>query len=703
MNCQRVRELLPAYVDGDLEPEDRDRVSQHLGACAGCSQRLAVHRQLVAALPELPGPPGEAVVAARLRAHVMAQVGGRPDWRPLWQAAERIGNAAGWLAVSALAALLVVALAITWKPMAGRRLSLVSTRATATVAGETPPSVHPTGAPSDTAAQSAATPAATLPATPAPSRLAPEATSSPVPPTATTMPKATPGYELAATSYESPSLGFTAEHPAGWQVALEVSTPPASQRPMAVLRFTSDYYAGDTQAIGRYVIAVSMEEATTETVEQAVEEYLRPNAYRDQVEQQPLTVGGEPAIEMNLPWERFGGHTVWVIHEGRQYRLSFTPEPGFGVPGDAVAQGAWEAFLRTFAFTPISEPLPSGLTPTPPPLPTVAAFLPTPAGDAATPLPYQPPIVTSLIVTPGQPPILYAVVDGALYRSMDRGGSWLAEDISGLPLGVPINTVTIDYRHPETMYALTGKGVYRRQNQGAWRLVNTLQATALAVDLVDPNVLWAGIRRSTGRGAIVLKSEDAGRTWGETDLAVGQATGESWVSDILVDPTNPNILWAIARASRDGLPPRGLLFRGGRDGHWERLALQQYEPGPGNGDSCHATGIAYDPNANLLYVGCERCANNGWRLLLVRSPNADAPDTSTIRWQWAGRFDSDEAPCPAPGGIRPLAVDAHEYRSLFLSASVGGCESEGLVGRQALLVSHDGGTSWGIFGIWTSR
>ncbi|HPL29963.1 MAG TPA: hypothetical protein PLG21_18090, partial [Anaerolineae bacterium] len=81
--------------------------------------------------------------------------------------------------------------------------------------------------------------------------------------------------------------------------------------------------------------------------------------------------------------------------------------------------------------------------------------------------------MTSLVVTPDEPPLCYLVIGGRLYRSTDRGDAWREEARSGLPSDAHINSVTIDYQHPETMYAATTQGIYRRQGEGAWELVNT--------------------------------------------------------------------------------------------------------------------------------------------------------------------------------------------------------------------------------------
>jgi len=288
------------------------------------------------------------------------------------------------------------------------------------------------------------------------------------------------------------------------------------------------------------------------------------------------------------------------------------------------------------------------------------------------------PRASSLVVTPGQPPVYLLVVDGRLYRSTDRGATWSAESSAGLPPGAAFLSVAIDYRHPETMYAATGYGIYRRQGQGEWGLVHTLKAMALAVDLENPDVLWAGIHRTGEMDAVIVKSEDAGRTWGKADWGIGYG---GWVSQILVDPNNPNVLWAVANL------PAPDLWRGGRDGHWERLDLAPFRQVCDSGQCCYPTGIAYDPNARLLYVGCNSY-HEGKSLLLV-SPNAGAADSRTVRWEAITSIRPHTAQTTM--GTQPLAVDARDPQSLLVETW---SWDPGAATSYRLLVSHDDGATW---------
>jgi anti-sigma factor (TIGR02949 family) len=128
MDCDVVKELLPAYVDGELDPPAIARLRQHTDGCAACAAALRALRQtraLVAghakrhqAPPELRAHVLAAVAqeAARASAHLPAPTraqerareagagaGRRWHWRPEWL---RLGGVA--LASAACAALVAV-------------------------------------------------------------------------------------------------------------------------------------------------------------------------------------------------------------------------------------------------------------------------------------------------------------------------------------------------------------------------------------------------------------------------------------------------------------------------------------------------------------------------------------------------------------------------------------------------------------------
>ncbi|HEX6122874.1 MAG TPA: zf-HC2 domain-containing protein, partial [Ktedonobacterales bacterium] len=126
--CARCRERLPWYAAGQLGADERERISEHLRACAACRQELAEWRAIAegvkassrAAQPTRAFEESWARLAERLPARPVAErapgdvgrAGGRRAWPP-----------AGWLPRPDVAAL-VVALAALVVALAGGRDSL---------------------------------------------------------------------------------------------------------------------------------------------------------------------------------------------------------------------------------------------------------------------------------------------------------------------------------------------------------------------------------------------------------------------------------------------------------------------------------------------------------------------------------------------------------------------------------------------------
>jgi hypothetical protein len=310
------------------------------------------------------------------------------------------------------------------------------------------------------------------------------------------------------------------------------------------------------------------------------------------------------------------------------------------------------------------------------------------------------PYIKALVVTSEDPPVYFLVAGDVLYSSVDRGMNWSLASMTGLPAGVRMQSVAVDYRHPGTMYACTERGLYRREKApGAWTFVHDVRATALAVDLQDSDVLWAGIRWDTAQQAIIVKSTDRGRTWGKADYGIQYGGYTGYVSAILIHPRHPNILWAHVRPGWRRDWPAGFICRGGRDGSWEQLSLgSTYDFAASsnpweNQNICTVSGIAFDPNSNYLFAGCDLSWYNGknpaYRLL--RSGNADALNSSEVSWELAAILGRTVEGNLSVNTVRPLAVDARSPKSLFVVVDVtvtGGPQ------KFRLMVSHDDGATF---------
>lgn len=66
MNCEQVEELLSAYLDNMLAPEERRQVAAHLQTCRSCTQALADYRRNDALLARLPRVAPDAALRERI-------------------------------------------------------------------------------------------------------------------------------------------------------------------------------------------------------------------------------------------------------------------------------------------------------------------------------------------------------------------------------------------------------------------------------------------------------------------------------------------------------------------------------------------------------------------------------------------------------------------------------------------------------------
>jgi hypothetical protein len=176
--------------------------------------------------------------------------------------------------------------------------------------------------------------------------------------------------------YLDPVLGFAAEVASNWEISRRTDyVDPSSGRLYSYVEFQSELHAYGHEAFNRYGIRVgvgpSAGNALTETVELGLATLT--SAFRDQVQVHCcLTIGGEQAMELlNYPPTRWGSRQIIVLHEGREYRVDVYPLAGMttATPAGVEAQIAFETFLRTFAFIPITA-TPSLPAPTVTPAPT---------------------------------------------------------------------------------------------------------------------------------------------------------------------------------------------------------------------------------------------------------------------------------------------------------------------------------------------
>lgn len=158
---------------------------------------------------------------------------------------------------------------------------------------------------------------------------------------------------------------------------------------------------------------------------------------------------------------------------------------------------------------------------------------------------------------PNQPNLFYfGSTGGGIWKTIDGGRSW--ENISDGFFGGSIGAITVSKSDPNVIYVGGGEKTVRgnvSSGYGIWKSVdagktwteaglkNSRHVPRIAVDPTNHDVVYAGVlgniyKPTQDRG--VYKSTDGGKTWRKT-LFANENAG---VVDLLIDPTNPRILYA---------------------------------------------------------------------------------------------------------------------------------------------------------------
>ncbi|WP_306641787.1 WD40/YVTN/BNR-like repeat-containing protein [Sanyastnella coralliicola] len=165
--------------------------------------------------------------------------------------------------------------------------------------------------------------------------------------------------------------------------------------------------------------------------------------------------------------------------------------------------------------------------------------------------------VTSIDVVRDQPNVIYVgTASGGLWKSVSGGITW--EPIFDDQAVQSIGALKIDPSNPDVIWAGTGEGnprnshtsgagIYKSIDGGKhWTLMGlegTKTIHRIIVHRNDPNTVWVAAPGSAwgpseDRG--IYKTTDGGETWNKV-LYVNDETG---CADLIVDPVNPNKLFA---------------------------------------------------------------------------------------------------------------------------------------------------------------
>lgn len=159
-----------------------------------------------------------------------------------------------------------------------------------------------------------------------------------------------------------------------------------------------------------------------------------------------------------------------------------------------------------------------------------------------------------------------------VWKSVDAGKTW---ESKGLPESRQIPRIRVHPKNPDIVYAAVlgniykptqERGVYKSTNGGdTWKKTLYVNDEAGAVDLIldptNPRILYASTWRakrspyslsSGGEGSALWKSTDSGETWKEISKNEGFPQDTLGIIGVTVSPVNANRVWAIVENKENG-------------------------------------------------------------------------------------------------------------------------------------------------------
>jgi photosystem II stability/assembly factor-like uncharacterized protein len=201
--------------------------------------------------------------------------------------------------------------------------------------------------------------------------------------------------------------------------------------------------------------------------------------------------------------------------------------------------------------------------------------------------------ISDIAIHPEDQSIWYvAVGSGSVWKTVNSGTIWTT--IFDEQPSYSIGCVTIDPNNPDIIWVGTGEnvsgrhvgwgdGIYKSLNGGkTWSNMGLKESEHISKILVNPcdsNIVYVaaeGPLWSAGGERGLYKSEDGGKTW-NISLKISKDTG---VTDVEMDPKNPNILYTAAYQRRrsvaafmGGGPESGIYKSENAGKTWRKLTV----------------------------------------------------------------------------------------------------------------------------------
>jgi photosystem II stability/assembly factor-like uncharacterized protein/regulator of replication initiation timing len=261
-----------------------------------------------------------------------------------------------------------------------------------------------------------------------------------------------------------------------------------------------------------------------------------------------------------------------------------------------------------------------------------------------------------------------AVGSGGVWKTLNSGTTWdpIFDDQSSYSIGC----VSIDPNNPNIIWVGTGEnvggrhvgygdGIYKSEDGGrSWKNTGLKESQHISKIIVNPensNVVFAAVQGplwSKGGERGFYKSVNFGKTWKKT-LGDNEWTG---VTDIIVDPRNPKIIYAATwqrhrnvAAYMGGGPESGIHRSVNGGDTWEKLAQGLPKSKMGK------IGLAISPQKpDIIYAAIELDRRTGG---IFRSDNRGA--------SW-NKMSETVSGATGPHYYQELYASPHEFDKLFL-------------------------------------
>jgi photosystem II stability/assembly factor-like uncharacterized protein len=295
---------------------------------------------------------------------------------------------------------------------------------------------------------------------------------------------------------------------------------------------------------------------------------------------------------------------------------------------------------------------------------------------------------------PGQPNVFYiGQVDGGVWKSDDYGRTW--NPIFDGERSQSIGAIAVATSNASVVYVASGEGlhrpdlsvgdgIYKSTDAGkTWEhlgLRDGQQIPALAVDPHDPNKVFAAVLghpygSNEERG--IYRSTDGGATWAKVLYKDAETGG----SDVAIDPSNPNVVYAALWQETLGPWEDGNSYDGTKGGLYKSTdggttwkPLTKGLPA----DVVHIQVALAESDENRLYATVATKAESGYGsgagLGVYRSDDAGE--------NWYKATDDPRPALKIGGGDLPIAKVDPKNPDVVYSASI------------VTMKSTDGGKTW---------